>query len=52
MDLQMHDTLYGDFVGCTKQDQKLGINPTLTYFDIKALIIESKNKDEKSVKWK
>ena len=38
MNLQMHDKLYAGFVGRTKQDQKLGTNPTLTYFDIKALL--------------
>ena len=31
MNLQMHDKLYGGFVGHTKQDQKLGMNYTLTY---------------------
>ena len=61
MNLQMHDKLYAGFVGRTKQDQKLGMNPTFTYFDIYVLlkaqnqklwncnIVESKDKVEKSV---
>ena len=61
MNLQMHDKLYAGFVGCTEQDQKLGMNPTFTYFDIYVLlkaqnqklwncnIVESKDKVEKSV---
>ena len=38
MNLQMHDKLYAGFVGRTKQDQKLGMNPTFTYFDIYVLL--------------